>query len=280
MIHLDSPDIVFLSLGSITACTSIGSNWSSPTPLPSVHNALRAPDGAWELWSSFFWSSLVKNSQTTELGNPRNFYSRVGESNLLWFTVTLTHPEFFMRFEKWSCNAPGCGGITAFKDSNWLVNIIVPHQPYFLNQPKNIQVFWGYALSAERFGNFVHKPMIECTGQEILSEILGLLGFPEHPILENAITIPCVTPYMTSQFLTRSSEDRPQVIPKGSTNLALIGQFVEIPQDIVSTVEYSVRTAQMAVFGMMRMNVKLKEICQAEHNFKALLTHSLKRLLA
>jgi oleate hydratase len=124
------------------------------------------------------------------------------------------------------------------KDSNRLTSITVPHQPYFLNQPKNIQVFWGYALSVERFGNIVQKPMIECTGQEILKEILGLLDFPEHPILENAITILCIMPYMTSQFLTRSSGDRPQVIPKGSINLALLGQFVEIPQDIVCTPEF------------------------------------------
>lgn len=279
LIQLNGTDIIFITLGSITACTSIGSNISPPAPFSSVHDAVRPPDGAWELWSSFFWSPLLKNSQTPQLGNPRNFYSRAGESNLLWFTVTLNSPEFFKRFEKWSCNAPGCGGITTFKDSNWLVSIIVPHQPYFLNQPENVQVFWGYALFAERFGNVVGKPMIECTGKEILTEILGLLNFPEHPILENSITIPCMMPYMTSQFLKRSSGDRPQVIPKGSSNLAFLGQFVDIPQDAVCPVEYSVRSAQMAVFGMMGVDKKPKNIRKAELNFKAL-ANALKTLLA
>ena len=58
-------------------------------------------------------------------------------------------------------------------------------------------------------------------------------------------------PYVTAQFLARSPEDRPQVIPAGCTNLAFMGQFVEIPGDVVFTVEYSVRGAQAPVCGLM-----------------------------
>ena len=36
---------------------------------------------------------------------------------------------------------------------------------------------------------------------------------------------------------------RPKVIPEGSRNLALVGQYVEIERDVVFTVEYSVRGA-------------------------------------
>jgi oleate hydratase len=254
-IQLDDLDIVFLTLGSMAACTSVGSNHSPPAPLPSVHDALIAPDRAWELWASLFWSSLL-NTHASQLGNPKNFYSRVKESNLLYFTVTLKDPEFFTRFEKWSGNPPGTGGMTTFRDSSWLMSIAIPHQPYFLNQPDDVQVFWGYALSAERTGDVVRKPMVDCTGQEILTELLGHLNFPEHPILENAITIPCVMPFMTSPFLTRRYEDRPEVIPKGSINLALLGQFVEVPGDIVMTGEYGVQAAQTAVFQMMGVQKK------------------------
>lgn len=65
--------------------------------------------------------------------------------------------------------------------------------------------------------------------------------------------------YITSPFLTRKYEDRPQVIPTGGTNLALLGQFVEIQRDIVSTMEYSVRGAQMAVFEMIGVQKKVKD---------------------
>ena len=40
----------------------------------------------------------------------------------------------------------GTGGLVTFKDSNWLMSIVLPHQPHFLNQPEGVQVFWGYAL--------------------------------------------------------------------------------------------------------------------------------------
>ena len=57
-------------------------------------------------------------------------------------------------------------------------------------------------------------------------------------------------PYITSQFMPRKIPDRPQVIPDGCVNLAFIGQFVELPGDVVFTVETSVRTAMMAVWGL------------------------------
>ncbi len=93
--------------------------------------------------------------------------------------------------------------------------------------------------------------MAECSGKEILTELLGHLRFPTHPTLDLATTIPCSMPYVTAQFLTRSPGDRPEVIPHGCTNLAFMGQFVEIPEDVVFTVEYSVRGAQAAVCGLM-----------------------------
>jgi len=113
--------------------------------------------------------------------------------------------------------------------------------------------------------------MSDCSGEEILKELLGHLNFPEHPTLENAITIPCILPYITAQFLTRKYEDRPKVIPHGSTNLGLMGQFVEIEKDTVFTVEYSVRGAQMAVKELMGLKeMKIKDIYKGEHNVKVL----------
>jgi oleate hydratase len=279
VIQVEGPDIVFLNLGSTIACTSVGTNYSPPAPLPSIHDALRAPDSAWGLWSSLFFSSLVNTPQAFQLGNPKNFYSRMEESSSLWFTVTLQNSQFFTLFEKWSSNLPGRGGLTTFKDSSWLMSIIVPHQPCFLNQPDDVQVFWGYALFPEKTGEIIQKPMVECTGQEILTELLGLLNFPENPTLGSATVIPLMMPYITSPLLTRAYEDRPQVIPKASTNLALLGQFVEVPQDSVFPMEYSVRVAQTAVFGMMGVQKQPKDVYKGEKNFMALI-NALKTLLA
>ena len=75
-------------------------------------------------------------------------------------------------------------------------------------------------------------------------------------------------PYITAQFLTRKLGDRLRVVPEGSTNLALMGQFVEVPMDTVCTVKYSVRCAHMAVHEFMGTREKPKEIYMGGHNVK------------
>jgi oleate hydratase len=275
---VETPDVVFLDLDPTTIPTSFGSNQSSCLSSQLVHEELRSSGNGWGLWSSLFFSSLLKTPQASQLGNPKNFSSRIQESYLLMFTVTLHDHEFFRLFEQWSSNSPGTGGLTTFKDSNWLLSIVIPNQPYFSKQPDNVDVFWGYALFPEKSGNIIQKPMLECTGQEILTELLGLLNFPKDHILVNAIVIPHLEPYATSPLLTRTLEDRPQVIPEASANLALLGQFVEIPEDAVFTMEYSVRVAQTAVFRMMGLQKKPKDIYKGGHDIMSLVK-ALKALL-
>ena len=61
-------------------------------------------------------------------------------------------------------------------------------------------------------------------------------------------------PYITSQFMPRRKGDRPEVVPKNSDNFAFIGQFCNIPDDIVFTLEYSVRSAQIAVKTLLNLD--------------------------
>jgi oleate hydratase len=61
-------------------------------------------------------------------------------------------------------------------------------------------------------------------------------------------------PFVTSQFLRRGKGDRPYVIPDRSKNLAFIGQFCELPDDVVFMVESSIRSAQTAVYSLLRLN--------------------------
>ena len=92
--------------------------------------------------------------------------------------------------------------------------------------------------------------MDECSGAEILRELCGHLRF-DLEVVESANCIPCRMPYITSMFMPRVQGDRPLPVPRGSKNLAFISQFVEIPGDVVFTVEYSVRAAQMAVYELL-----------------------------
>jgi oleate hydratase len=67
-------------------------------------------------------------------------------------------------------------------------------------------------------------------------------------------------PYITSMFMPRKSSDRPLPLPPGSKNLAFVSQFVEIPDDVVFTVEYSVRAAQMAVYQLLGIDRKVPPV--------------------
>jgi oleate hydratase len=236
-IAVNDGDFVFLQNGSMTDASSLGSMTSAPAKLT------KADSGGWTLWEK-----LAEGRP--QFGNPAAFNSCVAQSSWESFTVTLKNPAFFDEMIRFSGNQPGTGGLVTFKDSSWLMSIVLAHQPHFPNQPAGVQVFWGYSLFPDRVGNFVPKPMAECNGAEILRELCGHLRFDRETVV-SANCIPCRMPYITSMFMPRIPGDRPPPVPRASKNLAFISQFVEIPDDVVFTVEYSVRAAQIAVYELL-----------------------------
>ena len=247
-------DLVFVTNGSMTAASRCGS-MTAPAELRRD-----LTDGAWALWETL----AEKHS---DFGRPAAFDGNIDKSKWLSFTVTMRDPTFFELMEKFTGNVAGTGGLVTFTDSKWLMSIVLAHQPHFIGQPDDIKVFWGYGLFVDREGNFVRKKMSECTGEDLLTEILGHLRFDEHRplILKTSNCIPCMMPFITSQFMPRVKGDRPAVRPVGTTNLAFIGQFCEIPDDVVFTVEYSVRSAQTAVYSLLDLDRQVSPIYKAEH---------------
>ena len=77
-------------------------------------------------------------------------------------------------------------------------------------------------------------------------------------------------PFITSQFLRREKGDRPQIVPRGSRNLAFIGQFCELPDDVVFTVEYSIRSAQTAVYALLGLNLEPPAVYQGKFDPRVL----------
>lgn len=236
-------DLVLVTLGSMTEASSFGAMDAAPALLG------KADGGAWALWDK-----IARNRP--DFGQPSVFSDFIDESKWVSFTTTLQDPTFLRLVLDFTGNVPGEGGLITFPDSNWLASIVIPHQPHFLGQPEHVSVLWGYGLAVDKPGNFVKKPMSACTGREIMTEILGHMRIERDAskILDAATCIPCMMPFITSQFLRRKSGDRPQVMPKGSKNLAFIGQFCELPDDVVFTVEYSIRSAQTAVYSLLKLN--------------------------
>jgi oleate hydratase len=244
----------------MTDASSLGSMTSAPKQLT------KEDCSSWMLWEKLA-------AENAGFGNPAAFNSSIAESCWESFTVTLKNPTFFDKMQKFSSNEAGIGGLVTFKDSNWMMSIVLAHQPHFINQPVDVQVFWGYGLFPDRVGNFVPKPMAECNGAEILQELCGHLRF-DLDTMTSANCIPCRMPYITSMFMPRLESDRPIPIPHNSHNLAFISQFVEIPDDVVFTVEYSVRAAQMAVYEFLHIDRKIPPVTPHDKSlvveFKAL----------
>ncbi len=247
-------DLVFLQNGSMTDASSLGSMTNAPGKLT------KADSGGWTLWEQ------VAQGRP-DFGNPAAFNSCIAQSWWESFTVTLKNPAFFDAMQRFTGNEAGIGGLVTFKDSNWLMSIVLAHQPHFANQPADVQVFWGYALSPDRIGDFIAKPMAECTGDEILQELCGHLRFDLDKVA-TANCIPCRMPYITSMFMPRQPGDRPLPVPAGSKNLAFVSQFVELPDDVVFTVEYSVRAAQTAVYQLMGVARDVPRVTPHDHELK------------
>jgi oleate hydratase len=247
--------LVFFQNGSMTDASSYGTMHSAPPKLD------KRDSQGWALWEK-----LAQGRP--QFGNPAAFNSSIPESWWESFTVTLKDAAFFDRMEKFSGNEAGTGGLVTFKDSNWFMSVVLAHQPHFAGQPEGVQVFWGYGLHPDRIGNFVAKPMAECSGEEILRELCGHLNFDYDDVMSTANCIPCRMPYITSMFMPRQYSDRPLPVPAGSRNLAFVSQFVEVAEDVVFTVEYSVRAAQTAVYQLLNVQREVPRVTPHDESLK------------
>jgi oleate hydratase len=248
-------DYVFMQNGSMTDASSLGSMTKSPAKLTKVDS------GGWLLWEKLA-------QRQPQFGNPAAFNSCIAQSYWASFTVTLKDPAFFDQMFQFSGNLPGTGGLVTFKDSNWMMSVVLAFQPHFPKQPADVQVFWGYSLFPDRVGNFVSKPMADCNGEEILQELCGHLRF-DLDTFSTANCIPCRMPYITSMFMPRVASDRPLPVPPGTRKFAFISQFVEIPEDVVFTVEYSIRAAQMAVYQLLGIERRIPSVTAHSHSLYA-----------
>lgn len=254
-IHLEGEEVINLNPGDVCIMTN-GCMTDSATLGDFNTPAEYKPENP---ISGELWSKIARKKMG--LGNPEPFFGRPDQTNWESFTVTCKGNKLLKLIEQFSGNIPGSGALMTFKDSNWLMSIVVAAQPHFKNQPMDTTIFWGYGLYTDKVGDYVKKPMRDCTGEEILIELLHHLHMEDkmEEIMDTVVNvIPCMMPYIDSQFQPRKMTDRPQVVPEGSTNFAMISQFVEIPEDMVFTEEYSVRAARMVIYTLF--NVKHKKV--------------------
>ncbi|KAE8306244.1 oleate hydratase [Aspergillus transmontanensis] len=241
-VTVSPPDIVIASLGSSISGSTKGTNTRPPSL--EILKAEDKLDENWSLWLAF------GASLGSSLGDPYNFCTRVGESREETFTITIRGVEFSDHFMNLA-RADNDSTSIALQNSNWLLNLFIPRQPLVPYQSRDVQVMWGYGSAPQHIGNFVKKPMLWCSGQEILTELLLHLNVPPESILDRSMTIPRVMPRLAAPLLPRAFADRPKVIPECTANLAVVGQFVDIPDETAATLDYSIHGAQIAIYRLM-----------------------------
>lgn len=272
-INLTENDLVFITNGGCVENSTLGSQNKK-----AEFNYEIKPGGGWDMWRK-----IAK--QDKSFGNPDKFCSNPEESNWMSATVTTLDDKIPPYIEKICKRNPFSGkvvtgGIVTVKDSNWLLSWTFNRQPQFRSQPKNQLCGWIYGLFSDKPGNYIKKPMRECTGKEICMEWLYHLGVPTDQIEElatnSANTVPCMMPYITAFFMPRQLGDRPLVVPKESVNFAFLGQFAETKRDTIFTTEYSIRTAMEAVYTLLDIDRGVPEVWGSVYDIRDLLNATVK----
>ncbi len=262
-------DIVIALTGSMTEATTYGHFGAAPILAVDRHDP--GKESGWALWRNLAVKSPV-------FGKPEKFYGDVDKS--IWESATLTcKPSPLVdKVKELAVNDPysgksATGGIITFADSSWILSFACARQPHFPNQPKDVLVMWLYALLMDRNGDYVQKPMPACTGREILAELCFHLGIADKLDEVAAATKVrmALMPYITAQFMPRAAGDRPRIVPEGCVNLALVGQFVETSNDVVFTVESSVRTGRIAAYSLLGLPKQVPDIAPTQYDIRALL---------
>ncbi|MET1005310.1 MAG: oleate hydratase [Propionibacteriaceae bacterium] len=267
-LDLTEDDLVFVTNGSLVENSSWGDHQTPARFDPEVHEG-----GSWALWRRI-------SAQDPSFGNPDKFCTHVEESQWESASITVTSDEireYITKIARRQTNTGRVvtGGIVSVTDSSWLQSWTINRQPHFPAQPDDQTVVWFYGLFTDRPGDYVRKPLRDCTGEEITQEWLYHLGVPLERIddlaAHGAITRPCMMPFVTAFFLPRNDTDRPQVVPDSVVNFAFIGQFAESTRDCIFTTEYSVRTAMEAVYQLLDVDRGVPEVFGSVYDVRELL---------
>lgn len=266
-IHVAETDLVFVTNGSLTQNSTFGDN----TTVAPVNRSTE-DRGVFTLWEK-----LAKKHG--KFGHPEKFIGDIDRTKWISFFPTIKgYPQFIKKLEELTGSAAGTGGAVSIKDSSWEIGFILHHKPFYPDQADDEEVLWGNGLSGEQIGDYIKKPMFDCTGNEIMTEFLyhlGLLDMKDELLAHTNVST-CMMPYINAEFMPRKITDRPLCVPEGCTNLGFIGQFVEVQDDAVFTVETSVRTAMEAVYRLTNLDKDILEVYPSRYDIRYLV-ESMKR---
>ena len=272
-IDLTENDLVFITNGGCVENSTIGSQNTAAPYRPEIKEG-----GGWDLWRKIA-------AQDPSFGHPDKFCYDPELSNWMSATITTLDQKIVPYIKKICKRDPFSGkvvtgGIVTVKDSSWLLSWTLNRQQQFRDQPKDQLCIWVYGLFTDKPGDYIKKPMRDCTGKEICMEWLYHIGVPEDQIEDmatnSANTVPCMMPYIDAFFMPRAAGDRPDVVPEGAVNFAFLGQFAETERDTIFTTEYSIRTGMEAVYTLLNVDRGVPEVWGSVYDIRCLLDATVK----
>ena len=263
-------DFVISTLASMTQNSTQGDNTHAVTTNRSEEKGMFS-----------VWQKLA--ARDPKFGHPEKFCSTVEKSKWMSAMVTIKgYKEFCAKFrEKYGYPKDCVTGAISIMDSSWDISFVL-YDKYYPTQADDEDILWFDGLYGERVGDYIKKPMADCTGEEVMQEFLYHLGMLDQydELMKHTYVSLTMMPYITSQFMPRNSKgDRPHVIPEGSKNYAFVGQYVELDGDVVFTVETSVRTAMMAAYGLTGIDRKVLPLYQGQYDIRWLVMCMKKMLM-
>lgn len=260
-VYLNNADICIFPTDEMAQCESFGSfNENAPKTFSSPY---------------ILWKKLSEKHPAFK--DPSVFFDEFDGNMSVEFTITLSNTLLPELIDKVTCGALGTDGIIVLDNSNWKITVCAVPQTHFKNQSDDTFILWGTATAFDREGEYCTKAMTDCSGSEILYELVSCFNLEDawDDIRDTVINvIPCHRKYDKSYLSPVSS--KLEIIPTGIDNLAISGDFVDSNNGTVFAEEYAVATARTATYKLMNNR---KKIYQAKPSSSVYIKKLLKHLI-
>lgn len=230
-IELNGDDLCVCVLGSVAKEAGFGS-LDAPCALPSKKEDL--------------WERLASHRSELNVAGALLHPQDGMQGTVVW---KFRKGILLEKLQEKSGNIAGSGGLMCFADSNWGLAINVPAQPY--GSDRDTMTIWGSVLYPQELGDHVRKPFFQCSGREILREVLLHLGLEAHLAAIEADCVqawPVLLPYAQAAKL---AENDPVLhsAKLAHTNFAVLSPYAR--KTACGWLEWEVLAARDAVRMLM-----------------------------
>ena len=233
-VYLNENDICILPTDELADCETFGSfNESAPKGFGVPY---------------LLWEKLAEKHYAFK--NPSALFAEDEENMSEEFTITLSNHLLPELIDRVTAGALGRDGVLVLDNSNWKLTICAVPPSHFKDQSDDTAIIWGTASRFDRDGGYCEKPMTDCSGAEILYELISCLNLGEawEDIRETVINvIPCHRRYDKAYLAAVPS--KLEIVPTGLSNFAVSGEFV-YGNGSVFTEEFAVTTAKQAAYTL------------------------------